>query len=25
MIVAYIKKFYPDWQREDMIFRKGTH
>lgn len=22
-IIAYIKGFYPDWSREDMIYRKG--
>lgn len=23
-IIAYIKGFYPDWSREDMIYRKGA-
>lgn len=22
-IIAYIKGFYPDWSREDMVYRKG--
>jgi hypothetical protein len=24
-LVAYLKQFYPDWNREDMIYRKGEH
>lgn len=23
ILVAYLKGFYPDWNREDMIYRKG--
>lgn len=24
-IVAHLKGFYPDWNREDMVYKKGTY
>lgn len=24
-LVSYLKGFYPDWNREDMIYRKGEN